>query len=80
MKLIDRTDFVYDYITAIEKTRSGGYKETQGFVVWRKQIEDLPVIEAIPITWIKTYVLSTGKAVLPFNAMINEWRRINGQQ
>lgn len=34
-----------------------------------------PTIEAIPTDWIKSYALSTGKAILPFNAMINEWRR-----
>lgn len=44
-----------------------------------EDLEECPTIEAIPISWIKSYVLSTGKAILPFNAMINEWRRINGQ-
>lgn len=42
-------------------------------------LDDVPVIDAIPIDWIKSYVISTGKALLPFMALINEWRRINGQ-
>lgn len=37
-------------------------------------------VEAIPISWIKSYVLSTGKTLLPFIAMINEWRQLNGKQ
>lgn len=55
------------------------WEEGQGIKKCCDAVENAPTVEAIPISWIKSYVLSTGKAILPFNAMINEWRRINGQ-
>lgn len=58
---------------------SGGYVDPYEIPGFLQHCEECQVIDAIPISWIKTYVLSTGKAFLPFSAMINEWRRINGQ-
>ena len=75
MRLIDADNFikwVYEQKMTVEQEGMA-----LGIAI---HIDSLPIIEAIPISWIKSYVLSTGKAILPFSAMINEWRRINGQQ
>lgn len=53
------------------------YVTKEDFQSW---LAEAPTIEAIPVSFIKSYALSTGKAILPFNALINEWRRINGKQ
>ena len=86
MRLIDADELIdsvripmIDHLTnAIQLGQEYLYVDVPSITL--TQISNAPTIEAIPISWIKSYVLSTGKAFLPFNAMINEWRRLNGQQ
>lgn len=51
--------------------------EIPGFL---EHCEECQVIDAIPVGFIKSYALRSGKPLLPFMDLIDEWRRTNGQQ
>ena len=82
MRLIDADELKKRFCTHCE-----GYNECSNIVTEDRECYDfvlinhVPTIEAIPISWMKSYSLThdNGMLILPVIHMINEWRRYNGQ-